>query len=123
MKTRIDQIKSIKPGDQYRSLHGNRKMIGKLTVAEYIEIAGKKTDRYTRSLNNNLTIFDIVRSLLKYCSGAKGTSYFKVMIEGHSGIYLASPLYGHSDYNKTRLFDKNDKTLKIMQIFNKLINK
>lgn len=46
------------------------------------------------------------------------TNYFKTMILGNTGIYYASPIYKHSDYNKTRLFDINEDNLKLMDFFN-----
>jgi len=51
------------------------------------------------------------------------TNYFKVLIEGNTGIYYASAAYGHSDYNKSRVFNKTPETLKLMQIFNLIVNK
>lgn len=53
---------------------------------------------------------------------AHGTPYFKVMILGNTGIYYASPIYQHKDYNKTRLFDITDETLKLMMYFNSKFN-
>ena len=53
---------------------------------------------------------------------AKNTPYFKIMILGNTGIYYASPIYQHMDYNKTRLFDITDETLELMNFFNQHLN-
>ena len=63
-----------------------------------------------------------IEYLLENSINNKNTGYFKKMIEGNTGIYYASPVHLHSDYNKTRVFDKSELTLKIMEVFNKLIN-
>ena len=52
---------------------------------------------------------------------AQGTNYFKTLIEGNTGIYFAHPYHQHSDYNKTRLFDKTPATLRLMAIFNRIV--
>lgn len=133
---KIEQIKSLKSWSSTR-FHGNKKMVGNLSVSELKEIVAKK---YNRSIGNYIakngkviysfnfksvqkSNVQIVRELIEWSLECKNTNYFKVMIEGNSGIYYASPAYGHSDYNKTRLFDKNKKTLKLMSLFNSIINK
>jgi hypothetical protein len=40
------------------------------------------------------------------------------LIVGNNNIYYTAPAYGHQDYNKSRIFTKNEKTLKLMDIFN-----
>lgn len=56
--------------------------------------------------------------LLEYEKSIINTNYHKVMIEGHTGIYLAHPHYQHSDDNKRRVFDINEQTLELIQYFN-----
>lgn len=58
---------------------------------------------------------------LDYAKGIVHTNYHKIMIEGHTGIYLAHPEYLHRDYNKHRLFDKTEETLRLMKFFNEEI--
>ena len=62
-----------------------------------------------------------IESLIESSIRAKGTPYFKIMIDGNTGIYYASPVYRHSDYNKTRVFDKTPETLLLMQEFNRVV--
>jgi hypothetical protein len=123
------QIKTIKSFHYQDSLkvHGNRKSFNGISVDDYKAIVLKKKQRY--SLKNSYTpiwkesIFTQVRQIINMSLNAKGTSYFKVLIEGNTGIYYASSVYGHRDYNKSRIFDKNAQTLKLMHLFNSLVNK
>lgn len=64
----------------------------------------------------------LTNECIKWSKETIGTNYFKVMIEGNTGIYYCSPIYLHHDYNKTRLFDKTKATLKLMDLFNKEFN-
>jgi len=119
----IEQIKSLSPFSTTR-FHGNKKVVGLLPIYVYIYVVTKKYDRtILKQDNRKETPTQIVKRLYMQHKLYKGTPYAKVMIEGNTGIYLASPSYGHSDYNKCRLFDKNDHTIKLMHLFNSLINK
>lgn len=125
----IAQVKAINAWDSTK-FHGNRKKIGLLSVADFEDIVMKKYRRrlnqpvhYTVDYPKNESKIAKVKRLLKWSIECKGTSYFKTLIEGNTGIYYASPVYGHGDYNKSRVFDKNEKTLKLMQLFNKIVNK
>ena len=101
------------------SFHGNRKNVNGLPIDLYKAIIHKKR---TRSNIKTVKRSDIetVKGLLTNNTG-KDSPYFKVMIEGKTAIYLASAVYGHKDYNKVRLFDKTERTLKLMQLFNKIV--
>lgn len=117
----IDFIKSIKPFDLVK-FHGNRKKVGLLTIANYISIVNKKTTRYKKyNLFVKKTNVQLVRECLIENLGRKNTPYFKIMIEGNTGIYLCSPNYLHQDYNKIRLFEKTEGTLKLMNLYNKFV--
>ena len=50
------------------------------------------------------------------------SSYSKILIEGSKNIYWASPIYKHSDYNKSIAFENNEKNRKIMNVINKFLN-
>jgi hypothetical protein len=132
----IAQVKQITTWTSTR-FHGNTKKVGHLLISDLKAIVSKK---YNRSIGNYVTkngriIYPInfksvqksnvqkVKELIKWSLEAKGTSYFKLLIEGNTGIYYASPVYGHSDYNKTRLFNKTPETLRLMYLFNKIVNK
>ncbi len=119
----IAEIKNLKPYNTM-SFHGNRKKVGSLPVNIYKEVIEKKKMRELSKLDNSIdSPVAIAKSCIALVKNSKGTNYFKVMIEGNNNIYLASPTYMHADYNKTRLFSKNEKTLKIMNLFNSIINK
>jgi hypothetical protein len=45
-------------------------------------------------------------------------SYTKVLIEGNTSIYWASPVYQHSDYNKSRALENNEKNREVMRVVN-----
>lgn len=51
------------------------------------------------------------------------SSYSKVLIEGNSSIYWASPVYQHSDYNKSRAMENNEKNREVMRVVNSYLNK
>jgi hypothetical protein len=53
--------------------------------------------------------------------GTHRTSYGKILIEGNSNIYWASPAYGHSDYNKHIAFPNTLRNRKVMQLINAFI--
>jgi len=114
----IEQVKSIKPWTN-TYFHGNRKFVNGLTVDQVREIVSKKQSReIAKQPTTPVNIYERLRGLLSQSKGAVGTNYFKILIEGATGIYYASPIYQHSDYNKTRVFDKTAETLKLMKLFN-----
>ncbi len=119
----IAQIKTLTAWE-YLKFHGNLKTIGHLKKNDFVEIVTKKRYRRGRPAPQPVkTAAKIARELVEETRKAKGTPYFKKMIEGSTGIYYASPMYEHRDYNKTRLFDKSPRTLEIMEIFNKIVSK
>jgi hypothetical protein len=119
----IEQVKKIKIWDSTK-FHGNTKKVGSLLVNDFKEIIVKKQLRELAKIDNiKKSNVQVVRGLIKCSLERKGTSYFKIMIEGNTGIYYASAEYGHNDYNKTRLFEKNAETLKLMKLFNAIIIK
>lgn len=113
------------------NFHGNTKKVGCLPIDVVREIVAKKAKRdriNCRGIYSACTAVEKsqvrrVKSLIKWSLECKGTSYFKVLIEGNTGIYYASASYGHRDYNKSRIFDKNPQTLKLMHLFNAIISK
>lgn len=126
------QIAQVKEIDVWTNtnFHGNRKFVGSLPVEFLKEIVAKKNKRsankpahYTLDYSKNETQIQKVKRLLRWSLECKGTGYFKTLIEGNTGIYYASPVFGHRDYNKSRVFDKNAQTLKLMQLFNSIVNK
>ena len=119
----IKQVKEIKNWTPTR-FHGNTKKVGSLSVNDLKAIVAKKVSREVAKIDtSNKSNVQKVRELIKWSLETKSTNYFKVLIEGDMGIYYAHPYYGHSDYNKSRVFEKNAETLKLMQLFNSIINK
>lgn len=119
----IAQVKEIKTWTSTK-FHGNTKKVGSILVTDLKVIVAKKVSRELAKIDNSKkSNVQKVRELLQWSIQTKGTGYFKVLIEGNTSIYYASPVYGHSDYNKSRVFEKNAETLKLMQLFNSIINK
>jgi len=119
----IEQVKKIK---SYTSInfHGNKKKQGDLCVDDIKNIVHKKTLReLSKNKSSKKTEIQKVRELLKLSLNSRNTNYFKVLIEGNCNIYYAHPNYGHNDYNKSIVFEKNPKNLKLMKLFNNIINK
>lgn len=117
-KKAIAQVREIKAWNSTR-FHGNRKTIGELTIEQFKEIVAKKSAReYSKIDFAKKTPAQLVRELINRSQESIHTNYFKTMIEGSTGIYYAHPYYGHSDYNKSRLFDKTPETMKLMYLFN-----
>ena len=116
----IEQVKSIKTWTN-TNFHGNRKYVGSLTVAQIREIVKKKIDReIAKQYTTPANIYERLRYLIAESKRTSGTNYFKILIPGNSGVYYASPIYGHSDYNKIRVFELTPKTVKLMNVFNSI---
>ena len=119
----IEQIKKITAWTSTR-YHGNTKVIGSLPLSLIKSIVAKKVHRELLKCDSSAKgEATITRELINNSTKSISTNYHKIMIEGNTGIYLAHPSYQHSDYNKSRLFNKTEKTLKLMDLFNKIISK
>ena len=122
----IEQVKSIRL-HTYPRFHGNRKKVGHMLVADIRLIISKKHNRACRRMSTvtftRQTPTQKVRQCIRQSMDNKGTPYFKVMMEGSTGIYYCSPVHGLSDYNKSLLFDKTPQTIKLMNIFNAIISR
>lgn len=110
-----------------KKIHGNRKSFKGLNIDIYLNVVVKKTERQRRRFLNEVLEskkdhFQIIKELIESSIRTISTPYFKTIIEGNTGYYYASSVYQHSDYNKTRLFDKTEKTEKLVNIFHKVIN-
>jgi len=122
-QSQINQVANLESWSQTK-FHGNTKKVGELSVVDIKSIVGKKHSRKCAKINNaRLSNLQLVRMLLNQSLKCKGTNYCKIMIEGNTHIYYASADYGHSDYNKSCLFVKNEQTIKLMNLFNSIINK
>lgn len=121
-KKQIDAIKAIKNWTN-TEFHGNRKRFNGLPVPLIKEIVLKKQLRGIAANNYSINKFTRVRNLLEQSKQTTGTTYFKILIPGINGIYYASPIYGHKDYNKTRVLPNTPKNERIMYLFNSILNK
>jgi len=119
----IETIKGLQPWTNTR-FHGNRKQLSGVQVSEIKTIIEKKVKRQLNKCSSeSQTPIQLTLNIIKSAQSSKGTNYFKIMIEGNTGIYLAHPEYKHQDYNKSRLFDKTPQNLKLMDLFNKIVSK
>tara|TARA_R110000868_G_scaffold124759_2_gene329608 strand:+ start:1025 stop:1420 length:396 start_codon:yes stop_codon:yes gene_type:complete len=119
----IELIKSLRVWSS-TNFHGNTKRVNGVPVRLIKEIITKKCNRELAKIDySKKSDAELVRELIGRNKAYKNTPYQKIMIEGNTGIYLASPVHLHSDYNKSRLFDKSEKTLKLMGIYNSVITK
>lgn len=119
----IEEIKNI-PSWTLTKFHGNQRKVGSLLVSDFKAIVAKKSARQiAKSETGVKSNVQKVKELIRWSLECKGTPYFKTLIEGNTGIYYASPKFGHSDYNKTRVFDKTPETLNLMRIFQNIVNK
>lgn len=121
--SQIEQIKAITSW-QSTKFHGNTKTVGELPIELFKDIVKKKVQREIRK-QFNYKESEATKTLrhLKYNLSIIDSNYFKIMIEGNSGIYLAHPVYQHQDYNKHRMFDKTEKTIRLMNLYNTIVNK
>lgn len=117
----IETIKNITPFD-FIAVHGNTKKIKGLPTADYKQIVNKKRERLFKNKPAAPVVSNArkVRELIIEMKKAVSTPYFKCMIQGNTGIYLASPTHGHRDYNRSRIFDKTPQGLKLMKLYNNL---
>jgi hypothetical protein len=122
-KKQIEEIKKISPFENIK-FHGNRKKIGNLPISLVKEIKEKKQRRkYGCTIGTAPKKSDLGKlvELIKWSLQCKDTNYFKILIEGNTGIYYAHPEFKHQDYNKSRVFDKNENTIKYIDIFNRIL--
>ena len=119
----IAQVRAIKTWTSTK-FHGNTKKVGSLLVADLKAIVAKKVSRELAKIDTSKkSNVQKVRELIQWSIQTKGTGYFKILIDGNTGIYYASPVYRHRDYNKSRVFEKNTETLKLMRMFNAVVSK
>ena len=120
----IEQVKKIGIWDFQLRYHGNKKKDKFLNVCDIKTISEKKYKRERIKVDcKQLSPVQKTKELIKFSKDFKDSNYFKIMVEGNKNIYFASPIYLHNDYNKSIVFPKNEKTIRLMQIFNKVVNK
>ena len=124
-KKQIEVIKTIShPKFEERSFHGNKKNINGIPVSDWVQIIEKKIEREKRKNHfPRPSILQKFKMLLEISKKNKNTNYQKTLIEGKTSIYFASPIYGHKDYNKSIFCEKNEKTIKLIGLFKKMVQK
>lgn len=122
-QSQIATIRGIRAWNSTGMIHGNTKHYKGLPVSLFRDIVEKKKARELLRDSNysNLRLMERIRIMLNQSIANKGTSYHKVMIMGNTGIYYASPIYLHSDYNKVRVMDITPRNIRIMELFNKIV--
>jgi hypothetical protein len=122
-QSQIATIREIKAWNSTGMIHGNTKHFRGLPVSLFRDIVDKKKARELLKDSNysNLRPLERIRIMLNQSLSNKGTNYHKVLIMGNTGIYYASPVYLHSDYNKVRVMDASPRNIRIMELFNKLV--
>jgi hypothetical protein len=122
-QSQIATIRGIQSWNSTGLIHGNTKHYRGIPVSLFRDIVDKKKARELLKDSNysNLRLMERIKIMLNQSLSNKGTNYHKVMIMGNTGIYLASPVYGHSDYNKVRVMDISPRNIRIMELFNKIV--
>ena len=119
------QIEAVKGLTYYSptNFHGNRKTYNGINVEDVRMIVQKKVNRMRAKQEGTTSVYKSVRENIEFHKKSKGTPYFKIMIEGTNNIYLASLIYGHRDYNKSRMFANDERGRKLMNLYNSIVNK
>jgi hypothetical protein len=122
-KKQIEVIKNIeRPQCEKRYFHGNTKKINDIPVNDWVQIIEKKIEREKRKNHfPKPSILQKFKMLLEISKKNKNTNYYKTLIEGHKNIYFASPISKNEDYNKSIFCEKNEKTIKLIELFNKMV--
>ena len=98
-----------------------RQILSMYTVEELNEIERKKMNRINNCVKSYAPIIRY-RELIENQRKAP-SNYKKVLISGNTSIYLASPIYGLLDYNRSLFFENNPANLKKTELINQLIIK
>jgi hypothetical protein len=120
----IETIKAIQPW-QNATFHGNKRTVNGIPVTLFRAIIEKKRKRQmiaSHSSSHERTTEKVLR-LLSNSIRTKGTGYHKILIQGNTNIYYASPVHLHSDYNKSIVMPITPANIRLMNLFNSLVNK
>jgi hypothetical protein len=94
----------------------------KVEAASY-RIAYQKENKEYCYKPNPLKVNEAIKHAHYHRRNTIGTNYFKILIIGKNNIYWASPVYGHSDYNKARAFSNTEKNRRAAYLINQLLKK
>lgn len=92
---------------------------------EFLKNANKKhqdrlRERIQDTRNSKFSIKEAY-DVIKMFGG--NSNYSKRLIQGNKNIYLASPIYGHSDYNKSIFCENTPKNWEKCVLINKIMDK
>ncbi len=104
----------------YIKFDGRKKIFRGMTKAEFSAAKDRhfahQRARYG-SLAGKCYALEIVESLKRYA----GTRYEKIIIEGSEHLYIASPLYRHTDYNKGIFTPNTDRNRRKAELINRIL--
>lgn len=87
---------------------GRKKMFRGISKDEWY-VAQQKAirRRYFRTTSADYVVSNLRKAYLSINEWSKPEhgSYQKVAMYGHTWLYLCSPIFGHSDYNKSRILE------------------
>lgn len=98
-----------------------KQVLNLYTIDELLEIETKKRSRIN-TCNKSYAPILRYRELINNQRRAP-SNYKKVLISSINTIYLASPIYGLKDYNKSVFFENNPVNFKKAELINQLIIK
>ena len=98
-----------------------KQVLSLYTIDELLEIEAKKRSRIN-TCNKSYEPIMRCRGLINNQRKAPD-SYKKVLISSSNAIYLASPIYGLKDYNRSVFFENTPSNLKKAELINQLIIK
>lgn len=122
MKTEIMKSYEVYKQNNWATLkYDGRKKIFRGIEKNNFELAQKKHFEHLnrKYIKPQQCVIDLVNYLKKFA----GTRYEKIIIEGNKHLWLASPVYLHDDYNKTRIYEKTEKNLRRAELINNIIKK
>lgn len=88
----------------FRKYDGRRKEFRGISRAEFEKARDKAIHRrYTYAAYEPKSLLRRCFEAVVECAKPEHGRYQKIAMYGHTWLYLCSPIYGHSDYNKSRL--------------------
>ena len=105
----------------FERFDGRKKLFRGITKEEFAAAKARCFKRWGGSseLKEKCAILETVEFLKKYVN----TNYEKIIIEGNKHLYIASPIFLHSDYNKGIFAENTPKNRRKAELINKLLEK
>ena len=121
----------LKNNNFYKSKIDKRKREIKFLLTKYTEnelwkILEKKQmrshNKWVQERKNKEQInWKELKEIVEIMKKSRNTNYLKIFIQGNNNIYLASPIYEHKDYNKSRFCINTDHNWDICKKANNII--